>query len=327
MLVDAPAAGLVAEVVHDAGDGAEGAVGLGARDVDPGVAEADDVGAAVAGGVGQEPRMPVDAPAAGLVAEVVHDAGDGAEGAVGLGARDVDAGVAEADDVGAAVAGGVGQEPRMPVDAPAAGLVAEVFDDELRRAEGAVGLGARDVDAGVAEADDVGAAVAGGVGQEPRMPVDAPAAGLVAEVVRRRVAVSRNARRAARARPRRRACRSRRCRRGRRRSCRPGSADAGRPASRPRRSRSCAPRAAETIRSARACNRRRRRCWPSSGTARRRRRRSSRSCRWRGRSAPRRPRSCNRWRRTRRGSRRCARSRARTPGRCCPGPSRRCCSP
>ena len=33
--------------------------------------------------------------------------------------RDVDAGVAEADDVGAAVAGEVGEEARVLVDAPA----------------------------------------------------------------------------------------------------------------------------------------------------------------------------------------------------------------
>ena len=68
----------------------------------------------------------IDSPAAGLVAEVLDDAADGAERAVGLGARDLDAGVAESDDVGAAVAGGVGQEPRMPVHPPTAGLVAEV---------------------------------------------------------------------------------------------------------------------------------------------------------------------------------------------------------
>ena len=156
---------------------------VGARDVDAGVAEADDVGAAVAGDVGQEARVLVDPPAAGVVAEV----GDTSCGALkvpsAVGARDLDAGVAEADDVGAAVAGDVGQEARVLVDAPAAGVVAEVGDDQLRRVEGAVGVGARDLDAGVAEADDVGAAVAGDVGQEPRMLLDPPAAGVVAEVV------------------------------------------------------------------------------------------------------------------------------------------------
>jgi hypothetical protein len=47
------------------------------------------------------------------------------EAAVGLGAGDPDAGFAEADDVGAFVAGGVGEEARVALDAPAAGAVAE----------------------------------------------------------------------------------------------------------------------------------------------------------------------------------------------------------
>ena len=104
---------------------------MGPGHVDAGVAEADDVGAAVTGGVGEEPRVLVDPPAAGVVAEVVDDELDGARRCRRLGARDIDAGVAEADDVGAAVAGGVGQEPRVPVDAPAAGVVAEVVDGQL----------------------------------------------------------------------------------------------------------------------------------------------------------------------------------------------------
>ena len=83
------------------------------------------------------------------------------------------------------IAGGVGQEPRMPIHPPAAGVVAEVVDDQLRRLEAAVGLSARHPDAGVAEADDVGRTIAGGVGQEPRMPVYPPAACVVAEVAAR----------------------------------------------------------------------------------------------------------------------------------------------
>ena len=70
----------------------------------------------------------------------------------------------------------------MLVDAPAAGLVAEVVDDELRCLETAVGLRARDPGAVGAEADDVGAAVAARIGEEARMLVDSPAARVVAEV-------------------------------------------------------------------------------------------------------------------------------------------------
>ncbi len=184
VLVDAPAAGLVAEVVEDELGGREGAVAVAERDVDAGVAEADDVGAPVAGDVGQEAWVFVDLPAAGVEAEVVEH-GDGLEleAAVAVAECDVDAGVAEADDVGAAVAGDVGEQAWVLVGAPAAGLVAEVVEDELGGREGAVAVAERDVDAGVAEADDVGAPVAGDVGQEAWVFVDLPAAGVEAEVV------------------------------------------------------------------------------------------------------------------------------------------------
>ena len=51
------------------------------------------------------------------------------EGAVAVAERDVDAVVAEADDVGAAVAGEVGEEAGVLVDAPAP-VVAEVVENE-----------------------------------------------------------------------------------------------------------------------------------------------------------------------------------------------------
>src|SRR5436190_619175 len=57
---------------------------------------------------------------------------------------------------------------------PAARLLAEVGEDELHGLEGAVPVPERDVDAGVAEADDVGAAVPGQVGEEAWVLLDAP---------------------------------------------------------------------------------------------------------------------------------------------------------
>jgi len=53
--------------------------------------------------------------------------------------RQPHAGVAKADDVGSPVAGGVGQEPRMPIDPPAARIIAEVCDHQSWGVEGAVG--------------------------------------------------------------------------------------------------------------------------------------------------------------------------------------------
>ena len=183
VLLHPPAACHVPEVVHHAAQRVVAAVGLCPGHVHAGVAEADDVGPAVAGGVGQEPRVLLHPPAACHVREVVHHAAQRVVAAVGLRPGDVHAGVAEADDVGPAVAGGVGQEPRVLLHPPAACLVPEVVHHAAQRIEGAVRLCPRHVHAGVAEADDVGPAVAGGVGQEPRVLLDPPAPCDVAEVV------------------------------------------------------------------------------------------------------------------------------------------------
>ena len=105
------------------------------------------------------------------------------ERAVGVCQRHVHAGIAEADDVGAAVAGDVGEEARMFLDPPAASLEAEVGQHGPGRAERPIAVAERDIHPGVAEADDIGAAVAGDVGEEARVLVHPPAAGLEAEIV------------------------------------------------------------------------------------------------------------------------------------------------
>ena len=176
MFVDLPAAGVEAEVVEH-GDGLEleAAVAVAERDVDAGVAEADDVGAPVAGDVGEQAWVFVGAPAAGLVAEVVEDELRGGEGAVAVAERDVDAGVAEADDVGAAVTGDVGQEARVPVDTPTTRLDAEIRQDDARLGERPVAVAQRRPDAAFAEADDVRAPVARDVGEESGAPLHKPA--------------------------------------------------------------------------------------------------------------------------------------------------------
>src|SRR5439155_17236742 len=133
---------------------------------DAGVAEADDVGAAVAGEVCEEAGVLVDLPAAGFESEVGEDELHRLEGAVAVSEGDVDAGVAEADDVGAAVAREVCEEAGVLVDVPAARLFAEVGEDELGGAERAVAVAERYIDPGVAEADDVGPAVAPEVCEE-----------------------------------------------------------------------------------------------------------------------------------------------------------------
>jgi hypothetical protein len=131
------------------------------------VLDADQVGARVpvdVGGLGE------DALAGGEEARLE---GDRAEAAVTGRDRGVRAGAAEADEVRAAVAGDVDNEPPVYVDPPAL-VVAEVVDHEPRREEGAAAGGHGGRDAGVAEPDDVGRPVAGDVGHHPDVPVERP---------------------------------------------------------------------------------------------------------------------------------------------------------
>ena len=124
--------------------------------------------------------MLVDAPAAGFGAEIGDDRPRLSWNVPSpLLERDVHAGVAEADDVGAAVAGDVGEEAWMLVDAPAAGLEAEIREHGLRlERERAVAVAQRDVHAGVAEARRCRRGRSPvQVGEQARMLVDAPAAG------------------------------------------------------------------------------------------------------------------------------------------------------
>ena len=109
----------------------------------------------------------------------------------------------------------------MFLDPPAAGVIAEIGDHHLRGGEGSVRLRARHPDPGIAEADDVGPAVAGGVGHEARMFLDPPAAGVIAEIADHHLRGEECSVRLSRAIPRPRHRRSRRCRLGRRLWCRP----------------------------------------------------------------------------------------------------------
>jgi hypothetical protein len=84
--------------------------------------------------------------------------------------------VAEADEVGASVAVDVGDEARVAVDTPA-GSVAERRAHAFRSGEAATRLPARHPDAVVAEAHEVGTAVATEVGDQALVPIAKPAGG------------------------------------------------------------------------------------------------------------------------------------------------------
>src|SRR5262245_47223095 len=185
MLVNAPAAGREPEVVDDrSGSEIEGSIADAVRDVHTGLAEAHDVGASLTLHVREEPRVPFDAPAAGIEAEVPNDRDRiEAECAVALAERDEYAVVAKAYDIAAADAADVGHETRMFVDAPTAGIKAKVVDDgNGREVERAVALAERDEHAVIAEPDDVNAADAADIGEEPRVLVDPPATGVEPEI-------------------------------------------------------------------------------------------------------------------------------------------------
>src|SRR5258708_5521682 len=104
-------------------------------------------------------------------------------GAYAVSKRDEDAGVAEADDILAAFVPEGREDARMPVDAPS-GIVAEIGDCEPRGAEGAAARCERDVDAPVAETDDVFAGVAGYVADQADVLSHPPAAGDVLDELR-----------------------------------------------------------------------------------------------------------------------------------------------
>ena len=108
----------------------------------PGGTEAHHVVGTVAGDVGEEPGVLLHPPAARVVPEVGDCELRGLEGAVAVVDRYPDAVIAEPDDVGAGVVGEPGQEPRMLVDPPVAGVVSEVRHDEDRHRHGAEGVNA-----------------------------------------------------------------------------------------------------------------------------------------------------------------------------------------
>src|SRR5437667_195175 len=93
----------------------------------------------------------------------------------------------EAHDIGAAGAGELSQGPRVLIDTPTAGIEPEIVDHGHRcEIERTVAVAERDVNAVVAEADDVDAADAADVRKEARMAVDPPAARVETEVAEHR---------------------------------------------------------------------------------------------------------------------------------------------
>src|SRR5262249_56150688 len=102
--------------VGDAGGSGEGAVTVAQGDIHTVVPEADNVGAAIAGDIGQEPGVLVHAPP--LVNTESRDAGGHGERAVTVAQGDIHTVVPEADNVGAAIPGDIAQHPPVPLPPP-----------------------------------------------------------------------------------------------------------------------------------------------------------------------------------------------------------------
>src|SRR5262249_41108924 len=182
-LVDPPAAGIEAKVVDDRYRlESERAVAVAQCDIDAVVAEADNVRAAFCSHVREKARVLVDAPASGFEAEVRKHKLRRLERTVAVAQSDIDACIAEPNDVRAAVAGDVREKSRVLVDAPAAGFLTKVGKHESNGSKRTVAIAERNIDSRVAEPDDVRATVAGDVREKARVLVDAPASRLLPEV-------------------------------------------------------------------------------------------------------------------------------------------------
>ena len=79
--------------------------------------------------------------------------------------RGEDSRITESDHVGPTVAGDVGEQSKVTLDPPAAGVKAEILQHHPRRMEAAVAAVERNEQPGIGEADDVGAAIAGEIGE------------------------------------------------------------------------------------------------------------------------------------------------------------------
>src|SRR5262249_7474074 len=145
-------------------------VAFAEADIDIVVAEADNVGAAIASDIGQEPGMLVYSPP--LVNTEFRDAGGHGEQAVTAAQRDIHPIVPAADNVRPAIPDDSGQEPGGLGHAPH--LVNTDSRDAGGHRERAVTIAQRDIHPIVAEADNVRPAIPGDIGQEPGVLVHAP---------------------------------------------------------------------------------------------------------------------------------------------------------
>ena len=125
--------------------------------------------------------MLIDLPIPGLVAEGGEHKFRLLKGAIAIAPRGPHTGVAESDYVGISTARQVGEKSWVLIDLPIPGLVAEGGEHKFRLLKGAVAIAQRGPYTGVAESDYVRTAIACQIDNKPRMHVDPPSPGLVAQ--------------------------------------------------------------------------------------------------------------------------------------------------
>lgn len=171
------------EVVDDEFDGTKSAVSVVQRGVDSCATTADDVYLPIAGQVGNEARVLLHAPATSAVAEIVDDRLHGGERPVAVVAADEDVVLAESYDVGFAISRDVAEEAEVALETPTASIVAEVIERDVGRLEIQIAIVPRNDDSAVSKSDDVASADASNIGTVADMLIDAPAAGIVGEIL------------------------------------------------------------------------------------------------------------------------------------------------
>jgi hypothetical protein len=175
MLGDAPAL-VPAEVVNDHSRRLEGAIAIAERGPHAVVAEADQVAASVASEVGDEARMPVRSPTL-IISQFGSAEYRRAEGSISGRKRGKHTVIAEAYNVGRAIAVEIGKQSQMLLGAPAL-IEAEVLKHEARCLKSAAAVGSCDPHTILTETDRISAAVTYHVGDQARVQACQPSLAL-----------------------------------------------------------------------------------------------------------------------------------------------------
>lgn len=186
VLIDAPATRAIGEVVDDGLDGCKSSVSVVATKEDMVLAESDDIRTAISCSVTEEAEVTIEAPTSSVVAEVVECEGRGTEVSPSVVLGNEDTTVSEPDNVGSSSVPNISEITNMLFDAPSPGIVGEIPKDKFDgTSEGVVAVVEGDQDPSISKSNDVAGFVAGHIGNEADVFIDAPSSCVVTEVLDR----------------------------------------------------------------------------------------------------------------------------------------------